>query len=141
MLDHHALAALSLIGVLLDSMGGLYLAYDLLGGRQGPLRTLTRTVTDAVLFGLGYGLPLGPIYGLVAGIGLGVGSGSSSGSAGRGGGAVPRRPTVGFAILRGATAQGLVAAPHVRCALRRAFGLLSVGGLVAAYLIGCAPWQ
>ena len=31
--------------------------------------------------------------------------------AGRGGGAVPRRPTVGFAILRGATAQGVAAAP------------------------------
>jgi hypothetical protein len=140
MLDHHALAALSLIGVLLDSMGGLYLAHDLLGGRQGPLRTLTRTVTDAVLFGLGYGLPLGPIYGLVAGIGLGVGSGSSSGR--RAAAAVPSRgaPRWGSRSCAAPPPRALRPRPPSMCTSASVWAL-SVGGLVAAYLIGCAPWQ
>jgi len=35
----------------LDVLGSLYLAYDLLGGRHGPLRLLTRAVTYSVVFG------------------------------------------------------------------------------------------
>jgi hypothetical protein len=62
MIEHHVLAGINLVGILPDLMGGLYLAYDLLGGRKGPLRT----------FGLGYGLPLGLTFGLVAGTGLGL---------------------------------------------------------------------
>lgn len=71
MIDRHFLAAVSLAGVALDFMGGLYLAYDLLGGKRDPLRVLTRIATYGLLFGLGDGLPLGPIYGLVAGVGPG----------------------------------------------------------------------
>ena len=75
MIPQHTLAVISLGGVVLDVMGGLYLAYDLLGGKWGPLRLITRSVAYALLFGLGYGLPLGPIYGLVAGAGLGLARG------------------------------------------------------------------
>ena len=32
---HDLIPVLSLTGVILDALGGLYLAYDLLGGRRG----------------------------------------------------------------------------------------------------------
>ena len=66
MIDRHLLAAFSLGGTLLDLIGGLYLAYDLLGGKKGPLRVITRIATYSVTFGVGYALPLGLRYGLVA---------------------------------------------------------------------------
>ena len=71
-MDHHTLAAVSITGTCLDVLGSLYLAYDLLGGRHGPLRLLTRAVTYSVVFGVGYGLGLGPFFGLLAGIATGV---------------------------------------------------------------------
>lgn len=61
--DRHTIALISIIGSSLDVLGALYLAYDLLGGEHGPLRTLTRGVTYGALFGLGYGLALGPVFG------------------------------------------------------------------------------
>src|SRR6266480_2317976 len=71
-MDHHALAAVSITGSLLDVVGSLYLAYDLLGGQHGPLRLLTRAVTYSLVFGIGYGLGLGPFFGLTAGITAGI---------------------------------------------------------------------
>ena len=65
--DRHTLALVSIVGSSLDVLGALYLAYDLLGGEHGPLRTLTRGVTYGALFGLGYGLALGPVFGLASG--------------------------------------------------------------------------
>jgi hypothetical protein len=59
MIDKHTLALISIVGSSLDMLGALYLAYDLLGGEHGPLRTLIRGVTYGALFGAGYGLPLG----------------------------------------------------------------------------------
>lgn len=53
-------------------LGGLYLAYDLLGGQHGPLRLLTRMVTYSIIFGIGYGLGLGFFFGAVAGTATGV---------------------------------------------------------------------
>jgi len=53
-MDHHAVAAVSLTGICLDVLGGLYLAYDLLGGQHGPLRLLTKMVTYSIVFGIGY---------------------------------------------------------------------------------------
>ncbi len=41
-IEKHTLALISIIGSSLDVLGALYLAYDLLGGEHGPLRTLTR---------------------------------------------------------------------------------------------------
>jgi hypothetical protein len=58
---------ISIVGSALDVLGALYLAYDLLGGEHGPLRTLTRAVTYGTLFGTGYGLALEPVFGLVSG--------------------------------------------------------------------------
>jgi len=71
-MDKHTLAIVSIVGSSFDLFGALYLAYDLLGGEHGPLRTLTRTVTYGVLFGLGYGLVLGPFFGLVGGLTHGI---------------------------------------------------------------------
>src|SRR5438046_2627707 len=71
-MDHHAVAAVSLTGISLDVLGGLYLAYDLLGGQHGPLRLLTRMVTYSIVFGVGYGLGLGLFFGVVAGVATGL---------------------------------------------------------------------
>jgi hypothetical protein len=40
-IDHRTIAAIALTGTALNLLGGLYLAYDLFGGKHGPLRTLT----------------------------------------------------------------------------------------------------
>lgn len=71
-MDHHTLAEVSLAGICFDVLGGLYLAYDLLGGQYGPLRLLTRAVTYTLMFGLGYGLGLGLVFGIAAGATTGV---------------------------------------------------------------------
>ena len=71
-IDRHTLALVSIIGSSLDVLGALYLAYDLLGGEHGPLRTLTRFVTYGALFGTGYGLALGPVFGLASGVAHGI---------------------------------------------------------------------
>jgi hypothetical protein len=71
-MDHHTLAAVSIVGTSLDVLGTLYLAYDLLGGQHGPLRLLTRAVTYSVVFGIGYGIGLGVFFGLVAGTTTGI---------------------------------------------------------------------
>ena len=62
---HDLIPILSLAGVILDALGGLYLAYDLLGGKRGPLRTVTKSISYGVLFGTAYALPLGVWFGLV----------------------------------------------------------------------------
>ncbi len=62
----------NLLGLILDSFGGLYLAYDLLGGKNGPLRVLTRVVTYGVFYFFSYTILLGLKFGLIAGIGLGT---------------------------------------------------------------------
>lgn len=142
MIDHHVLAGISLCGVLLDLMGGLYLAYDLLGGKRGPLRTLTRATTYALLFGLGYGAPLGLTYGLIAGPGLGLALGLEywfAGAASKAGmrGAL-RRTAFAFALFRGLV-QGVAAGLTFDARFGVAFGLFSGIGLVSAYAIGFSP--
>jgi hypothetical protein len=71
MIDKHTLAIVNLIGSSLDVLGSLYLAYDLLGGKHGPLRLLTRIVTYSIVFGIGYGIGLGLFFGLASGIATG----------------------------------------------------------------------
>jgi len=71
-MDHHTVAAISITGTCLDVLGSLYLAYDLLGGRHGPLRLLTRAVTYSIVFGVGYGLGLGLFFGLASGVATGI---------------------------------------------------------------------
>src|SRR6266436_6652975 len=69
-MDKHTVALISIVGTSLDLLGALYLAYDLLGGEHGPLRTVTRGVTYGVLFGAGYGLGLGAAYTFSAPFGI-----------------------------------------------------------------------
>lgn len=71
-IDRHTIALISIAGSSLDVLGALYLAYDLLGGEHGPLRTLTRGVTYGALFGIGYGLALGPAFGIASGLAHGI---------------------------------------------------------------------
>ena len=71
-MDHHTLAAVSITGTCLDVIGSLYLAYDLLGGKHGPLRLLTRAVTYSLVFGIGYGLGLGLFFGVASGVTTGI---------------------------------------------------------------------
>jgi hypothetical protein len=71
-MTHHSVAAISLVGTSLDVLGGLYLAYDLLGGQNGPLRLLTRAVTYSLVFGIGYGLGLGLFFGVATGAATGI---------------------------------------------------------------------
>src|SRR5580693_7043106 len=71
-MDHHTVAAISIMGTCLDVLGSLYLAYDLLGRQHGPLRLLTRAVTYSMVFGIGYGLGLGVFFGLASGIATGI---------------------------------------------------------------------
>src|ERR1700722_2362757 len=62
---------LSMTGVVFDALGGLYLAYDLLGAKQGPLRMLSRLFTYSAIFGLGYAAMLGLWFGLAGGFVMG----------------------------------------------------------------------
>ncbi len=71
-MDHHTVAAFSISGICLDVLGGLYLAYDLLGGQHGPLRLLTRLVTYSIVFGIGYGLGMGLFFGITCGVATGI---------------------------------------------------------------------
>lgn len=140
-LDRHALAWVSIAGVLLDVMGGLYLAYDFLGGAHGPLRTLTRAVTYGLYFGLAYGLAFGPAFGLVAGLGLGLllgleFAGVTPGRVGKGRAA--RWPTLLLGILRGAVL-GLAAALTFGAPFGLAFGLLGALSIAVVYGLRFSP--
>jgi len=130
---HDLIPILSLTGVILDALGGLYLAYDLLGGRHGPLRTITKSVSYGVLFGSAYGLPLGVWFGLA---GLVVSGPALSLE-------IERREVHNTQPLVEALAFGLLRATSFGAAgwLARDpwfginFGMLSAIGFVATYLI------
>lgn len=70
-LDQNTIYALSLGGVALDALGGLYLAYDLFGGQRGALRVITKVASYGLVIGVGYGLPLGIWFGLAGGLIIG----------------------------------------------------------------------
>jgi len=55
-----------------DVLGGCYLAYDLLGGKQGPLRTIARATGYVALFFSAYVIVLGLRYALVSASGMGI---------------------------------------------------------------------
>jgi len=59
-------------GSLLGGLGGLLLAYDLLGGRRGPLAIVTRTVTYSLMFGVAYTVLLGIRFALIVSVGIGA---------------------------------------------------------------------
>jgi hypothetical protein len=134
----HTLAVVSIVGSSLEVLGALYLAYDLLGGEHGPLRTLTRGVTYGALFGAGYGLALGPVFGLLSGVAHGITLGWEFSRASRHG------PKPGFwydtamSAIRGA-GFGLGAAYLYGGAFGVTFGALSTVGQVVAYRAGMRP--
>ena len=137
-IDRHTLALVSIIGSSLDVLGALYLAYDLLGGEHGPLRTLTRGVTYGALFGGGYTLALGPVFGLARGLAHGITLSWEFSRASR------HLPKPGFlhdtamsAIRGGGFALG--AAYLYGAAFGAIFGVLSTVGQVVAYQAGIRP--
>jgi hypothetical protein len=137
-MDHHTLAAISISGTTLDLLGGLYLAYDLLGGKFGPLRSITRGVTYGVLFGAGFAIPFGLPAGLAAGIGTGVTFGPEFTRASRGLLPAPYTLVILWSIIRGA-GFGVGAAFLVGPWFGFWFGFISAISQVVAYRLGFAP--
>ena len=137
-IDRHTLALVSIVGSSMDVLGALYLAYDLLGGEHGPLRTLTRGVTYGVLFGAGYGLALGPVFGLASGLAHGITLGWEFSRASR------HAPTPGLwydmamSAIRGG-GFGLGTAYLYGAAFGATFGALSTVGQVMGYRAGIRP--
>ncbi|HLJ85350.1 MAG TPA: hypothetical protein VKZ53_00925 [Candidatus Angelobacter sp.] len=137
-MDHHAVAAISIAGSCLDVLGSLYLAYDILGGKHGPLRLLTRIVTYSIVFGVGYGLGLGPFFGLASGFATGVTSAVELNRAARGLGHHSMPWEALFSAIRGAAFSfGLYRELGIAFAL--AFGLLITVGQIFAYSRGIRP--
>ena len=134
----HTLALVSIVGSSLDVLGALYLAYDLLGGEHGPLRTLTRGVTYGALFGGGYSLGLGPVFGIASGAAHGITLAWEFSRASR------RRPKPGvwydaaMSAIRGA-GFALGAAYLYGASFGITFGALSTAGQALAYRAGIRP--
>jgi len=136
--DKHTVALISIVGSSLDVLGALYLAYDLLGGEHGPLRTLTRGVTYGVLFGAGYGIALGPVFGLATGVAHGITLAWEFSRASK------HRPRPGFwydtamSAIRG-LGFALGAAYLYGGIFGATFGALSTVGQIIAYRFGIRP--
>jgi len=137
-IDHHVVASVSIVGTLLDVLGTLYLAYDLLGGETGPLRLLTRAVTYSIIFGIGYGLGLGVFFGIAAGATTGATIAVELHRTARRGDHYPLPWEAFFAAVRGV---GFAVGLHRLVGLRFAvaFGLLVSIGPVFAYWRGMRP--
>jgi len=137
-IDKHTLALISIIGSSLDVLGALYLAYDLLGGEHGPLRTLTRAVTYGALFGAGFGLALGPVFGVASGLAHGVTLAWELSRASR------HESQPGFwldtamSAIRGC-GFAVGASYSFGTAFGITFGVLSTAGQVMAYRVGIRP--
>ena len=137
-MNHHTLAAISITGSCLDVLGSLYLAYDLLGGQQGPLRVITRAATYSIIFGLGYGLGLGLVFGLACGVATGATVAVEFTRAGRGQEHLSLRWEALFAFLRSfAFSFGLYRIVGLQFAF--VYGLLLTLGQIFAYSRGMRP--
>ena len=137
-MNHHALAAICIAGTILDVLGSLYLAYDLLGGQHGPLRLLTRAVTYSLVFGLGYALGLGLFFGLAAGLATGITVSIELNCAARGHKHFSLFWEAIFSAIRGlAFAIGLY--PQVGPRFALAFAALIIAGQIVAYSRGMRP--
>jgi len=137
-MDTHTIALISIIGSSLDVLGAMYLAYDLLGGEHGPLRTLTRAVTYGTLFGTGYGLALGPVFGVASGVAHGITLAWEYSRASR------QAPKAGFWLDTAMSAiRGLGFALGATYSFGPRFGFtfggLSAGGQAIAYRMGIRP--
>jgi hypothetical protein len=137
-IDKHTLALISIAGSSLDVLGALYLAYDLLGGEHGPLRTLTRGVTYGALFGGGYTLALGPVFGIATGVTHGATLAWEFASAARHDAKPGLWHDAAMSGLRGlgfAIGAGYLYGPIFGAV----FGLLSAVGQTVAYQFGIRP--
>jgi hypothetical protein len=135
--DHRTVAAIALWGTALNLLGGLYLAYDLFGGKHGPLRTLTRAVTYGVLFFLGYVLFLPVRFSALAALGTGSTLAIEFARAARG--ARPTRTVeVLSSIVRG-VCFGVGSALLFGWRFGASFGALSTTGQIVAYRMGFTP--
>jgi hypothetical protein len=137
-MDHHTVASVSVAGSCLDVLGSLYLAYDLLGGKHGPLRLLTRAVTYSIVFGVMYGIGLGAFFGLTAGAATGITLAIELNRTARGLDHYPLAWEGVFAAIRGiGFAAGLYRAVGLQFAI--AFVLLLTAGQMVAYSRGMRP--
>lgn len=83
-MDDHIQAVITIIGMTCDVMGGLYLAYDLLGGENGPLARLTKIVNYSVLLVLLFLTTMGFKFALIVGLAFGTALGLHFDRAGKG---------------------------------------------------------
>ncbi len=137
-MDRHLLAELSIAGSVIDVLGGLYLAYDLLGGKQGPLRTLTRAVTYGLFFGAGVRFPLGVFFALDMVVVMGITLGLEFSQAARGQ-LRPGRWVIALCSLIRGVGLGLGAGVLIGRDFGLWFGLLSFAGQIFAYRVGFGP--
>ena len=137
-IDKHTIALVSIIGSSLDVLGALYLAYDLLGGEHGPLRTLTRGVTYGAVFGVGYGLAFGPLFGIVNAVAHGS---TLAWEFSRASKQLPK-PGIWYDTIMSAirgVGFGVGAAHLYGIAFGATFGVLSTLGQIVAYRAGMRP--
>jgi hypothetical protein len=116
----------------------MYLAYDLLGGKHGPLRTLTRGLTYSLLCVLGFALVLGWRFALPAGVATGFTLAFELARAARGrAGPSPFWDSF-MSAIRG-IGFGAGAYPTFGLKFALLFALLSTGGQIFAYRRGIRP--
>jgi hypothetical protein len=137
-MDHHVVAAISITGICLDVLGGLYLAYDLLGGKYGPLRLLTRMVTYSIVFGVGYGIGLNFFFGVASGVATGVTVAIELQRTGHRQDHYPLPIEILFSAIRGA-AFGAGLYRFLGFAYAATFALLLTVGQAFAYVRGMRP--
>lgn len=136
-IDHHTVAVIGLTGTALNLLGALYLSYDLLGGRHGPLRTLTRAVTYGVLFFIGYVIVLPVRFSALAALGIGITLAIEFSRAARGIGPSPLADAA-FSAMRG-VCYGLGVALLFGWRFGVSFALLTTVGQIFAYRMGFTP--
>ena len=138
MIDKYTLAATSLVGSSCDVLGALYLAYDLLGGEHGPLRTVTRAVTYGALVGVSCGVTVAPLFGLAAGTTHGLTLGWEFSRASKGKSRSSPSFESAMSAIRGvgyAVGSGILFGP----VFGLTFGVLSTAGQSVAYRLGIRP--
>jgi hypothetical protein len=137
-MDKHVLALISIAGNSLEVLGVLYLAYDILGGEHGPLRTLTRAVTFGAIFGIGYGVTLGLVFGVAGGLTHAITLGLEYSRAAKRMG----RPSVWHDLMHSAIrGMGFAVGAGYLFGIEFgiAYGVLSTAGQAVAYRLGIRP--
>ncbi len=134
---NHIITALSLVGVALDALGGLYLAYDLFGSRYGLLRMLTRSVTYSFLCAACSWPTLGLWFGAVGAAILGPLLALEHTRHGKHG-AESRGEALCFQAMR-AAALGLAGWLTIDLRFGLSFGLGSMVALAALYRLHFSP--